>query len=45
METYLQLRFYKDNIKKYHKYFKEWFSNLTKNQLYYFEIDFKRNKL
>lgn len=42
MKDYLQLRFYNDNQKKYHKYFEEWFENLTLNQLYYFNIDMRK---
>lgn len=38
-KEYLKQRFYRDNIFKYHKYFEEWFSNLTDTQLFYFKID------
>ena len=31
--NWLEIHFYKDNIKKYHKYFKEWILNLTDNQI------------
>ena len=34
--TYLELRFYKENHSKYHKYFKEWISNINNNQIFYF---------
>lgn len=34
--TYLELMFYKNNHVKYHKYFKEWISNITRNQVIYF---------
>lgn len=36
--------FIKSNHKKYHKYFDEWFNNLTKDQLYYFERSMVRKK-
>ena len=44
MKEYLENRFYLDNHPKYHKYFNLWYSNLTRNQLYYFNID-KTKKL
>lgn len=31
--NWIELQFYRDNIKKYHKYFSEWVSNLTQNQI------------
>ena len=34
--TYLELRFYKENHIKYHMYFNEWISNVSDNQIYYF---------
>lgn len=34
--SYLELRFYKENHSKYHKYFKEWVSGVTDNQKIYF---------
>lgn len=34
--TYLELRFYEENHSKYHKYFKEWISNINNNQIFYF---------
>ena len=37
--TYLQLRFYKENHVKYHKYFEEWVQNITNNQIHYFNIE------
>lgn len=37
--TYLQERFYYSNHSKYRKYFEEWVSNLTDNQIDYFEIE------
>ena len=33
LKDWLELQFYKDNIKKYHKYFNDWVSNLTLNQI------------
>ena len=33
---YLEKRFYTENHPKYHKYFKEWISNINSNQIYYF---------
>ena len=35
--NYLEEVFYQSNIKKYHKYFKEWADNLTNSQLEGFE--------
>ncbi len=35
--TYLELRFYKENHARYHKYFKEWIENVNTNQLFYFQ--------
>ena len=37
--SYLRERFYKNNHAKYRKYFDEWINNVTKSQLYYFEIE------
>lgn len=34
---YLERTFYRDNIKKYHKYFTIWIANLTTNQLIGFQ--------
>lgn len=34
---YLERTFYRDNIRKYHKYFDMWISNLTGNQLIGFQ--------
>lgn len=34
---WIEKQFYRDNHKKYHKYFKEWSKNLTETQLSYFE--------
>lgn len=34
---YLRDRFYKNNHTKYRKYFDEWISNITENQLFYYE--------
>lgn len=34
---YLRERFYRNNHAKYRKYFDEWISNITENQLFYFE--------
>ena len=34
---YLERTFYRDNIKKYHKYFAIWVVNLTANQLIGFQ--------
>ena len=36
LNTYLEMRFYKENHSKYHKYFKEWVSNITETQILYF---------
>lgn len=33
LKDWLEIQFYKDNIKKYHKYFNEWISNLTFEQI------------
>ena len=44
IEGYLHKRFHFDNHKKYHKYFNEWFINLTENQLYYFKKDFEKEQ-
>lgn len=35
---YLQAEFKRNNLSKYHKYFDEWVSNLTDNQIYYYNI-------
>jgi hypothetical protein len=32
-ENWIRFRFYKDNHPKYHKYFDEWFSNITESQI------------
>ena len=37
--TYLQLRFYKENHIKFHKYFEEWVQNITNNQIHYFNTE------
>lgn len=42
IKTYLQYRFFEDNSTKYHHYFQTWYENLTKNQVYYFELDYKK---
>lgn len=34
---WIEKQFYYSNHKKYHKYFKEWVSNLTEDQIRYFE--------
>lgn len=34
--TYLELRFYKENHPKYHKYFNMWIQNISNNQIIYF---------
>ena len=34
---YLEKTFYRDNIKKYHKYFSMWVNNLTDKQLIGFQ--------
>lgn len=34
---WLELQFYNDNIKKYHKYFNEWASALTDDQIVGFQ--------
>lgn len=33
---WLRKTFIKDNHKKYHVFFDEWYYNLTENQIYYF---------
>lgn len=33
---WLEETFKRDNHKKYHKYFDEWFSNITESQIFYF---------
>ena len=37
LETYLEVRFYKENHSKYHKYFREWLSGVTDNQTMYYQ--------
>lgn len=37
LKIYLKNEWNKNNHTKYHKYFDEWFKNLTENQIYYFE--------
>ena len=39
LEIYLEKRFRYDNFPKYYKYFELWASNLTEEQLFYFEQD------
>lgn len=34
---WLEKQFYYSNHRKYHKYFKEWISNITDSQIEYFE--------
>ncbi len=41
---YLQKIFKHQNINKYHKYFDEWFNNLTNIQLMYFERDMHKKR-
>ena len=36
-ESDLRERFYRNNHAKYKQYFDEWVSNITENQLFYFE--------
>lgn len=31
--NWLEIQFYRDNHKKYHKYFQEWVKNITLNQI------------
>lgn len=33
LRDWLEIQFYKDNLKKYHHYFNEWVSNITNNQI------------
>jgi hypothetical protein len=33
LKDWLEIQFYKDNIRKYHKYFDEWVSNVTLDQI------------
>ena len=33
LRDWLEIQFYRNNINKYHKYFKEWVDNLTDNQI------------
>jgi len=42
MEEYLINRFLKNNHNKYHKYMKEWLSNLTADQIAYFILEKQR---
>lgn len=42
MEEYLIKRFITNNHRKYHKYVNEWISNLTENQLAYFQLEKQR---
>lgn len=37
IEKYLEFRFKKSTPTKYHKYFKEWLSGVTEEQIIYFE--------
>lgn len=36
---YLEQRFRRNNHSKYLKYFDEWISNISENQIHYFEIE------
>ena len=44
VKEYLKNDFEWNNHKKYRKYFDEWYSNLTENQLLYFESYSKGQK-
>lgn len=35
--NYLEITFYRDNIRKYHKYFPMWIAKLTENQIIGFQ--------
>jgi hypothetical protein len=43
LKNYLELEWRKSNHTKYQIYFNEWFKNLTKDQIYWFEKYMKRN--
>ena len=49
LHNWLEIRFYKDNIKKYHKYFSDWVINLTDVQIsgYYNQMigEITKNKI
>ena len=36
LKDYLRIQFTHSTLPKYYKYFEEWFSNLTDNQLLYY---------
>lgn len=38
LKEYIEKDFKWNNLKKYHKYFEEWVSNLTPNQIRYWEL-------
>ena len=42
LETYIQWRFVRNNINKYRKYYEEWRSGVTPEQLQYFGEEMKR---
>lgn len=44
LEIYLKQEWFIRNHKKYHKYFKQWFNNLTVNQTIYFEKDMNKKQ-
>ena len=37
IKEYIRRDFYRSNIEKYHKYFDEWYNNLTDTQLFYWK--------
>lgn len=45
IEEYIRYRFIRNNHSKYLKYFEEWYTNITKEQLQYFIEEKKRLKL
>ena len=43
-KVYLQQEFYKNNVRKYYKYFEQWFNNLTPTQIEYLKVYAKGKK-
>lgn len=44
LKEYLWMIFKMNNIPKYYKYFEEWISNLTENQIVYYTAYMNNNK-
>lgn len=42
LKTYLEWRFRVNNVSKYQKYRDEWITNLTPDQIYYFDVERER---